>query len=128
MKTAKTRKKGFVLVLIIVLLALISIYMIVLTNDANLFIFQADRAYLKACEQNLAASGLNWAKKNVNAIKSATKTVELDAADMSIKNAVLSVKLSAGEKSKYLVEIDTSCRKARQQLDSVKKFTIEIKP
>jgi len=109
---------------VVVILALIGIYMVILASDANIFGFQADRAYLEACQQNLVASGLDWAKKNADALKPTTGSVELDTSDMRIKNAALSVKLSAGEKGKYQVEINTSCGKARQRLSSIKKFTI----
>ncbi len=124
MNTRKTKPGGFILLFIVVILALIGLYMIILTSDASIFGFQADRAYLEACQQNLIASGLNWAKKNTHTFKPKTGSVELDASDMGIKDAALSVKLSAGEKGKYEVEINTSCSKARQRLSSIKKFTI----
>jgi len=127
MNTRKTKPGGFILFFIVVILALIGTYMIVLTSDANIFGFQADRAYLEACQQNLTASGLNWAKKNIGALKPTTSPVGLDVSDMGIKNAALSVKLSVGEKGKYQVEINTSCGKARQRLSSVKKFTLETR-
>jgi hypothetical protein len=127
MNTRKTKPNGFIMLFVVVILALIGMYMVVLTSDANIFGFQADRAYLEACQQNLTASGLNWAKKNVGALKPTTGSVGLDASDMGIKNATLSVKLSAGEKGKLQVEINTSCSKARQRLSSVKKFTLETK-
>ena len=113
---------------VVVILALIGMYMIVLASDANIFLFQADRVYLEACQQNLTASGLNWAKKNVGTSKTAIGPIELDASDMRIKNAVLRVKLTAGEKGKSQVEINASCSKARQQLSSVKKFIVETRP
>jgi hypothetical protein len=124
MNTRKTKPGGFILLFVVVILALIGMYMIVLVSDANIFGFQADRAYLEACQQNLTASGLNWAKKNVGTSKTVISPIELDASDMGIKNAALSVKLSAGEKGKYQVEINSSCSKARQRLSSIKKFTI----
>jgi len=110
---------------VVVILALIGMYMIVLVSDANTFIFQADRAYLEACQQNLTASGLAWAKKNIDNTKPSTGSVELDTADMGIERAILSVRISAREKQ---VEIDTSCSKARQRLRSVKKLAIETRP
>ena len=128
MNTRKSKPDGFVMLIVIVILALIGIYMIVLASDANTFIFQADRAYLEACRQNLTASGLNWAKKNVTTLKSTTGSAELDVADMGIKNAALSVKLFVGEKGKSQIEIKTSCSKARQRLSSVKKLAIETRP
>ena len=127
MNTRKTKPNGFVMLFVVVILALIGMYMIVLASDANIFLFQADRAYLEACQQNLTASGLNWAKKNVGTSKTAIGPIELDTSDMRIKNAVLRVKFAAGEKGKSQVEINTSCSKARQRLSSVKKFTVETR-
>ena len=102
--------------------------MIVLASESNIFGFQADRAYLEACQQNLTASGLAWAKKNANTSMTTAAAVELDTADMGIKKAALSVKLSVAEKGKSQVEIETSCSKARQRLSSVKKLAIETRP
>ena len=110
---------------VIVILALIGMYMIVLVSDANIFGFQADRAYLEACQQNLTASGLAWAKKNANTSKTTTAAVELGTEDMGIERAILSVRISAIEKQ---VEINASCSKARQRLSSVKKFTLKSQP
>jgi NurA-like 5'-3' nuclease len=128
MNTRKTKPNGFIMLFVIVILALIGMYMIVLASDANIFLFQADLAYLEACQQNLTASGLNWAKKNVGTSKTAIGPIELDTSDMRIKNAVLRVKLTAGEKGKSQVEINTSCSKAKQRLSSVKKFTLKSQP
>ena len=127
MNTGNARQGGFIMLIVIAILALIGLYMIILASDANIFGFQADRAYLEACQQNLTASGLNWAKKNVGTSKTAIGPIELDTSDMRIKNAVLRVKLTAGEKGKSQVEIDASCSKARQRLSSVKKFTVETR-
>ena len=128
MNTRKTKSNGFILLFVVVILALIGLYMIVLVSDANIFGFQADRAYLEACQQNLTASGLNWAKKNVDTSKTAIGPIELGTSGMGIKNAVLRVKLTTGEKGKSQVEIETSCSKARQRLSSVKKLAIETRP
>jgi ABC-type Na+ efflux pump permease subunit len=114
--------------IVVAILALIGIYMIVLASESNIFGFQADRAYLEACQQNLTASGLAWAKKNANTSMTTAAAVELDTADMGIKKAALSVKLSVAEKGKSQVEIETSCSKARQRLSSVKKLAIETRP
>jgi hypothetical protein len=120
----KKRNDGFIMLIVICILALIAIYMILLTSDANTFIFQSDRAYLEACRQNLIASALNWAEKNTDA---AISPVELNTSGMGIKNAVLKVKVISVEKGKSQIEINASCSKARQRLSSVKKFTIETK-
>jgi uncharacterized membrane protein (Fun14 family) len=128
MKIGKTRQNGFVMVFVIVILALVGIYMIVLTNDANTFLFQADHAYLVACEQNLTASGLAWAKKNIDSTKTPAGTFELDAAAMNIRGAVISINVSPGKKGASQVQVSTSCNRARQTLTSTRKFTIETRP
>jgi len=125
MKTEKAGQNGFVMVLVIVILALIGTYMIVLAGESNGFLFQADRAYLEACRQNLTASGLIWAKQNFD---SPAGVVSLDTAGMNIKGATLSVTMSATEKGKTQAEINTSCSRAGHQLTSSKKFTIEARP
>jgi hypothetical protein len=124
----KKRNRGFIMLMVICILAIIGVYMIVLASDSNIFIFQADRAYLEACRQNLNASALNWTKKNADVSKSSVGPVELDTSAMGIKNAVLKVKVTSATKGKSQVEIDTSCAKARQRLNSFKKFIIETRP
>jgi hypothetical protein len=128
MRTKKTGQNGFIMLLVVAVLALIAIYMIILTNDSNTIIFQTNRAYLEACKQNLTASGLIWVKKNLKDSKSKTGAVELDTSDMNIKGATLSVAVSAVPKGKAQIEIDTFCSKARQHLTSAEKFTVEYKP
>jgi hypothetical protein len=125
MKDRKKRQNGFVLVIVMVILALVGTYMIVLTNNANTLLFQADRAYLEACDQNLTASGLAWARKNIGSAKTSTGAFELDAAAMNIRGAVIRVDVSAGKKGMLQVQVSTSCSRGRQSLNFTRKFTIE---
>jgi hypothetical protein len=127
MKDRKKRQNGFVLVIVMVILTLIGTYMIVLTNNANTLLFQADRAYLEACDQNLAASGLAWARKNIGSTKTSTGAFELDAAAMNIRGAVIRIDVSPGEKGTSQVQISTSCSRARQSLNFTRKFTVEAR-
>ena len=86
MKTQKSRRKGYILILVIMILTLVDVCMILLASSSNTFIFQADRDYLEACE-NLVASGLCWAKENVDARKTATGVIKLDTKGMNINTA-----------------------------------------
>jgi hypothetical protein len=128
MKTKKAGQNGFIMLFVVAVLALITIYMIILTDDSNTIIFRTNRAYLEACRQNLTASGLIWAKKNLKGSKPATGAVELDTSAMNLNGAALSVAVSAVQKGKAQVEISTFCNKARQRLSSAEKFAIEYKP
>ncbi len=124
MKIGKTRQDGFVLVIVIVILALVEIYMIALTSDANTFLFQADHAYLKACEQNLTASGLAWAKQNIDNTKNLAGAFELDATAMNIRGAVIRINVYPEKEGASQVQVSISCSRARQTLKSTRKFTI----
>jgi hypothetical protein len=128
MKINRRRQGGFVLIFVIFAFSVISLYMIVLTGNSNTFLFQADRAYLYACRDNLIASGLAWSKKNVNALKTAAGAVELDTSEMNVKTATLSIAASRGQKGTAQVEINTSCSRGRQTISSKKKFTVETRP
>jgi hypothetical protein len=127
MKDRKKRQNGFVLIIVMVILSLIGTYMIVLTNNANTLLFQADRAYLEACDQNLTASGLAWARQNIGSTKTSTGVFELDAAAMNIRGAVIRIDVSAGKKGTSQVQISTSCSRARQSINFTRKFVIEGK-
>jgi hypothetical protein len=121
MRSGKARQNGFVMILVIVIIALIGTYMIVLASDANTFAFEADRAYLEACDYNLRASALAWARKNVDI---PSGVVSLDTAGMNMKTATLSVTVPAAKKAKTQIEVDTSCSRAGHRLTSSKKFDI----
>jgi hypothetical protein len=128
MKNGRKNRRGFVLIFVIVIIAIIEMYMIILTGNANTFIFQADRAYIEACRQNLTESGLTWAKKNISSSKAAGSVIELDTRDMNIKKSALKVAVIVGEKETVQVEINTSCTRGRQTITSSEKFTQSKRP
>jgi hypothetical protein len=122
MKNINAGRNGFVMLFVIAILGLTGIYMIILAGVSSTIIFQTNQAYLEACRQNLTASGLAWAKKNVNA---PAGDVSLDTADMNIKKAALSIAL---QKKSLQIEINTSCSRGRQTLNSTRKFTLQTGP
>jgi hypothetical protein len=127
MKTEKTGQNGFVMLFIIVILALIGMYMIVLSSDSNTFVFQADRAYLEACEHNLCASGLAWAKINAKNGVASRNAIELSTTDMAAAgHTTLSLTVYPDKKGQTQIVIETSCSKNRQKLNRrVEYSTIE---
>ena len=121
-KIVETRRKGFVMILVITMIALIGIVMFVLTEDAKTIMFQSDTAYLEAVERNLTASGLAWAKKNAK--KESGKTINLDISDMNIRNANLSIAIGTAENDKVEVELNSSCSRARRTIKGHDKYKI----
>jgi hypothetical protein len=119
---AKTKLNGFVMILVITMIALIGVVMFVLTEDAKTIMFQSDTAYLEAVERNLAASGLAWAKKNAKNERS--KTINLNISDMNIRNANLSIAIGTAENDKVEVELNSSCSRARRTVKGHDKYKI----
>jgi hypothetical protein len=124
----KTRQNGFVLTLVIVAIAVIGIHMAVLGDIANTMQFQSQSAYLNACERNLLASGLVWAKKNVREKSGEilNKTIQLDVSKMNIRVSALDVTMSIASDEEVEVQINTSCSRGRQTLKGTGKYRIEF--
>jgi len=124
----KIKRNGFVLILVIALIAVIGLEMFVLAGGSNTMLFQADTAYLRAVQSNLVASGLAWAKRNVrNESKEMfDKTIELDVTNMNIRDANLSVVIGAISGEELQAQLSTSCSKSRQTLRSGDKYTIGL--
>ena len=126
MKISKQRQKGFVLVFVIVAIILIGIEMYVLAGMANTMQYQSHRAYLKACERNLIASGLAWARENTpkSPGKSPGQMIELDVSELEILGSVLEV--TVGKDGDVPdVRIQTSCSRGRQTLKRGGTYKIE---
>lgn len=124
----KPRQNGFVLILVITAIAIIGLEMTVLTDSANTMLFQSDTAYLKACERNLTASGLVWAKRNIlnNLRETFDKTVELDVSKMDIRGSSLNVTISIPTNDEPQAQINTSCSRGRRTLREDKKYKINL--
>jgi type II secretory pathway pseudopilin PulG len=124
----KTRQNGFVLILVIVAIAVIGIQMSVLADIANTMQFQSQNAYLKACERNLLASGLVWAKENVREKGSeiSGKTIQLDVSKLNIRDSALDVTISIASDEEAEVQINTTCSRSRQTLRETGKYRIEL--
>ena len=122
------RRRGFVLILVIMAIIVIGIEMFALSGIANTMQFQSQNAYLKACRRNLLASGLLWANEN-NREKSSEifdKTIQLDVSKMNIRASALDVTMSITSDEEAEVQINTSCSRGRQTLKGTGKYRIEF--
>lgn len=112
-------QSGFVLVFVIVAMILIGVEMYVLAGMANTMQYQSHRTYLKACERNLLASGLAWAREYAQKIpgESSGQMIELDVSGLDILGSSLDVTFSAGGDVPE-ARIQTTCSRGRQTLKS----------
>ena len=123
------RQNGFVLVLVITVIAVVGAEMFVLTGMANTILFQSDIAYLEVVERNLVASGLAWASRNIKNQSKETfnKTIELDVTDMDIRRSTLAVIIAMPKDKEAEVQIDASCGHGRRTLSHSNKYHIELR-
>ena len=123
----KIRQNGFVLLLVIIAITLVGAATYILAGGSNAMLFQSDTAYLQACERNMRASGLAWAKQNIkNQNKeSFNQMVELDTTNLDIRDGRLSVFISISQDKPPEVQINTSCSRAGQTLKRDNRYIIE---
>jgi type II secretory pathway pseudopilin PulG len=122
------RKNGFVLVLVIVAMAIIGVTMLVLSTGANTMVFQSNTAYLQACQRNLVASGLAWAKQQIKSRsrENLDRAIDLDVTEMDIRGSTLAVFIRIPTDKQPEVQINTSCSRARRTLRHDDKYRIEL--
>jgi len=102
--------------------------MLVLTAGANTMLFQSDTAYLQACQRNLVASGLAWAKQQIKSQSKETfdRTIKLDVTDMDIRGSALAVLIRIPADKEPEVQINASCSRARRTFRHDDKYRIEL--
>ncbi len=122
------RRRGFVLIFVIMAIIVIGIEMFALSGIANTMQFQSQNAYLKACRRNLLASGLLWANENIKEKSSEIldKTIQLDVSKMNIRDSALDVTISVASEEEAEIRINTSCGRGRQTLKGSGKYRIEF--
>jgi hypothetical protein len=124
----KIRQNGFVLLLVITAIALVGTATYVLAGGTNTMLFQSDTVYLQACERNLMASGLAWAKQNIKNRNQGSfdRMVELDTANLGIRDWRLNVFINISQDKQAEVQINTSCSSARQTFKRDNRYIIEL--
>lgn len=122
------RKNGFVLVLVILAMAVIGATMLVLSAGANTMVFQSNTAYLQACQRNLVASGLAWAKQQIKSQskENLDRTIRLDVTETDIRGSTLAVFIRIPTDKEPEVQINASCSRARRTLRHDDKYRIEL--
>jgi hypothetical protein len=124
----KIRQNGFVLVLVIIAIALVGTATYVLAGGTNTMLFQSDTVYLQACERNLRASGLAWAKQNIKNRNqgSFNRMIELDTANLGIRDSSLNVFISISQDKQAEVQINTSCSRASRTFKHDNRYIVNL--
>lgn len=122
----RRKRKGFVLILVVTVIAVIGIQMFALAGIANTMQFQSHTAYLRACERNLLASGLGWARQNIQneTGENQGKPIELDVSRMGIRGSALGVTIEVEADGQAEVRVNSSCTRGRQTLSGDGRYRI----
>jgi len=124
----KVKTNGFVLLLVILALAVVAVEMFVLTNISGTMQFQSHSVYLQACERNLMASGLAWARQNIQnkSGQTAGEQIRLDVSEMNILNSALDVTISVPSDQEAEIHISSLCSRGRQTRKGGSTFRIDL--
>jgi len=124
------RKSGFILSLVIVALGLLGVVMAVLGQGTNTMLFHADRAYLRAVERNLTASGLTWARHQARQGQAdvSAKPVGLDVASLGVRQGTLAVSFVQVGPASVDVRVQAMCAKGRRNVRQEHDYAIELTP
>jgi hypothetical protein len=121
-------RKGFVLLVVIMTLAMLGTQTFILTSGSNTMLFESNNAYLEASRRNLTASALAWAKKSLKNQNSQffNKETKLNLDDIELESSSLSVIIEKVEDKNAQVQVNVSVSRGRQTINHRKKYRLEL--
>ncbi len=114
----RAERSGYANILAVAAVALVAAAVVVLADTSDTLMFDSDLAYLQACNRNLSASALAWAKQNQDKLRDSgpSEGIQLDVEQLGIPAGNLNVSpLKAREKG-LRVQIDTQCGRNKMKL------------
>jgi len=104
----RQNQNGFVLIIVVVLIALFGLMMIVLTGISKTMMQESAAANLEATNKNITNSAMAWAKHNAPnlSIGNEPLTVQLDVSDLDISGAACTVKFHRINNIEIEIEIN----------------------
>ena len=115
----QTRRGGFALILVILLMSLFGVALFVLASTSRTMMFETTRATLEAGSTNLAASGRAWAQQNKEELRKHKNghAIQLNVDDLVIREALCTIVVDEVKAEDVSVTISTSCVRGRQKLE-----------
>ena len=106
------------LILAVVAIALVGAALLILAGLANSLRFDANQAYLQACDRNLAGSAMAWTQHNRDKIRDSSKTgqIQLDISRLNIPDGDLRITLLKLRRRSLRLQINTECRREAMEL------------
>ena len=91
--TKRQNQNGFVLIMVVVLIALFGLMMLVLAGISKNMMHESAAVKIEAAKKNLTCSAIAWAEYNVSnlSVGSEPLTVQLDVSDLDMPKAACAV-------------------------------------
>lgn len=126
---SKTKRQGFILTYVIVLLGLVGVVMFALTGGSNTMLFEADAAYLQAADRNLTASALAWARHRSSGAEPVVldEPIALDTSSLAVRDANVSIRLVKNGDAALDCHVETSVVKGRQSLNNSREYVLPVR-
>ena len=114
----RTRKNGFVIIVVIMLMSLFAMALFVLTASSAKMAFESKTAALQAQSRNLTASAIAWAEHNSKKLDQLEDgiTFQLDISSLKTPRATCNITPIKVEYGQSEIKINTRCTRGRRTL------------
>lgn len=112
MAIRKQKRKGMILIMLLIMITVIGSYMAILTGISNNLVTETNLAYLNACKKNLTKTAIAFSIQNPNT--PANQPIELNIAEMGKSCKYLTITKKTEPQS--TLQIVGLCQFAREKV------------
>ncbi len=122
----QAQRSGFAIILAVAAVALVGAAVFVLADTSDSLMFESDLAYLQACNRNLSASALAWARQNQDKLRDSgpSEGIQLDVERLGIPAGNLNVAPLKDRGKGLRVQIDTQCGRNKMKLERTRNYLV----
>ena len=122
----QAQRSGFAIILAVAAVALVGAAVLLLADMSDTLMFDSDLAYLQACNRNLSASALAWARQNQDKLRDSgpSEGIQLDVERLGIPAGNLNVAPLKDREKGLRVQIDTQCGRNKMKLERTCNYLI----
>ncbi len=114
----QAQRSGYAIILAVAAVALVGAAVFVLADTSDTLMFESNITYLQACNRNLSASALAWARQNQDKLRDSgpSEGIQLDVERLEIPAGNLKVAPLKARGKGLRVQIDTQCGRNKLKL------------
>ena len=122
----QTERSGFAIILAVAAVALVGAAVLLLADISDSLMFESNLSYVQACNRNLSASGLSWARQNQDKLHDSgpSERIQLDVERLGIPAGNLNVAPLKDREKGLRVQIDTQCGRNKIKLERTRNYLV----